>query len=200
MRTRAPRPRPSRVAEHLAQAEPPAPEVAEAILARVRERQRAVGYDGDLAMWLAKVTPPGPGVAMKLKYGANPHQSFAEAVPLDAATQPVEVLNGNPSYINLLDALNAWQLVREAKLATGPRGRGVLQARLAGGRRARGAARAGAGARLRGGGRRSSRPRRSPTCARAAPTRSARSATSPRSPSRWTTPPRASSPASSPTA
>jgi hypothetical protein len=48
----------SRVAEHLAQAEPPAPEVAEAILARVRERQRAVGYDGDLGLWLAKVTPP----------------------------------------------------------------------------------------------------------------------------------------------
>ncbi len=56
---------------------------------------------------------------MKLKYGANPHQSFAEAVPLDAATAPVAVENGNPSYINLLDALNAWQLVREARLATG---------------------------------------------------------------------------------
>jgi len=56
---------------------------------------------------------------MKLKYGANPHQSFAEATPLDPATQPVEVLNGNPSFINLLDGLNAWQLVREAKLATG---------------------------------------------------------------------------------
>jgi phosphoribosylaminoimidazolecarboxamide formyltransferase/IMP cyclohydrolase len=56
---------------------------------------------------------------MKLKYGANPHQSFAELVPLDAGTEPVEVLNGNPSYINLLDALNAWQLVREARLATG---------------------------------------------------------------------------------
>ena len=56
---------------------------------------------------------------MKLKYGANPHQSFAEAVALAPATQPFEVLNGNPSYINVLDALNAWQLVREAKLATG---------------------------------------------------------------------------------
>jgi phosphoribosylaminoimidazolecarboxamide formyltransferase/IMP cyclohydrolase len=56
---------------------------------------------------------------MKLKYGANPHQSFAEATPLDPSTQPFEVLNGNPSYINVLDALNAWQLVREAKLATG---------------------------------------------------------------------------------
>jgi phosphoribosylaminoimidazolecarboxamide formyltransferase/IMP cyclohydrolase len=56
---------------------------------------------------------------MKLKYGANPHQSFAELAPLDAESEPVEVLNGNPSYINGLDALNAWQLVREARLATG---------------------------------------------------------------------------------
>ena len=46
------------IAAHLAQAEPPAPEVAEAILARVRARQREVGYDGNLATWLAKVTPP----------------------------------------------------------------------------------------------------------------------------------------------
>jgi NADPH-dependent glutamate synthase beta subunit-like oxidoreductase len=38
-------------------AEPPTPAVADAILARVRERQRAVGYDGDLGAWLARVTP-----------------------------------------------------------------------------------------------------------------------------------------------
>jgi NADPH-dependent glutamate synthase beta subunit-like oxidoreductase len=48
----------SGVSAHLADAEPPTPEVAEAILARVRARQREVGYDGDLAAWLAKVTPP----------------------------------------------------------------------------------------------------------------------------------------------
>jgi hypothetical protein len=47
-----------RVAAHLARAEPPAPAVAEAILARVHERQRQVGYEGDLAAWLEKVTPP----------------------------------------------------------------------------------------------------------------------------------------------
>jgi NADPH-dependent glutamate synthase beta subunit-like oxidoreductase len=46
------------VAAHLTDAEPPSPELAEAILARVRARQREVGYDGDLAAWLAKVTPP----------------------------------------------------------------------------------------------------------------------------------------------
>jgi ferredoxin--NADP+ reductase len=48
----------SRVAVHLAQAEPPAAGVVEGILARVRVRQRAVGYGGDLDTWLAKVTPP----------------------------------------------------------------------------------------------------------------------------------------------
>ncbi len=46
------------VAAHLAHAEPPTPEVAEAILERVRARQKTVGYEGDLDAWLAKVTPP----------------------------------------------------------------------------------------------------------------------------------------------
>ena len=48
---------------------------------------------------------------MQLKYGCNPHQQFAAADPIGAA--PVELLNGQPSLINWLDALNAWQLVRE---------------------------------------------------------------------------------------
>ncbi len=56
---------------------------------------------------------------MKLKYGTNPHQSEASIEPVLAGTQPIELLNGNPSLINLLDALNAWQLVREARSATG---------------------------------------------------------------------------------
>lgn len=52
---------------------------------------------------------------MHLKYGCNPHQSFAIAKPI--ADAPVRLLNGTPSIINLLDALNAWQLVSEIKLA-----------------------------------------------------------------------------------
>jgi phosphoribosylaminoimidazolecarboxamide formyltransferase/IMP cyclohydrolase len=52
---------------------------------------------------------------MQLKYGCNPHQLFASADPLGAA--PVELLNGQPSMINWLDALNAWQLVLELKSA-----------------------------------------------------------------------------------
>jgi phosphoribosylaminoimidazolecarboxamide formyltransferase/IMP cyclohydrolase len=56
---------------------------------------------------------------MRLKYGCNPHQGHASAEPVREGRAPVEVLNGNPSYINLLDALNAWPLVREARRATG---------------------------------------------------------------------------------
>lgn len=52
---------------------------------------------------------------MRLKYGCNPHQSEASALPLDPERLPLGLENGNPSYINLLDALNAWQLVRELR-------------------------------------------------------------------------------------
>jgi phosphoribosylaminoimidazolecarboxamide formyltransferase/IMP cyclohydrolase len=54
---------------------------------------------------------------MQLKYGTNPHQAFASADPIAGA--PVQLLNGQPSIINLLDALNAWQLVRELRQALG---------------------------------------------------------------------------------
>jgi phosphoribosylaminoimidazolecarboxamide formyltransferase/IMP cyclohydrolase len=54
---------------------------------------------------------------MLLKYGCNPHQAFAAAEPIAGA--PVQLLNGQPSLINLLDALNAWPLVRELRQALG---------------------------------------------------------------------------------
>merc|ERR1719296_272215 len=50
-----------------------------------------------------------------LKYGCNPHQKPA-TVSTDGVS-PFEVVNGNPGYINLLDALNAWQLVKEVREA-----------------------------------------------------------------------------------
>jgi phosphoribosylaminoimidazolecarboxamide formyltransferase / IMP cyclohydrolase len=56
---------------------------------------------------------------MKLKYGTNPHQALATAEPLDPHHVPVRVLHGAPSMINFLDALNAWQLVRELRDALG---------------------------------------------------------------------------------
>ncbi len=56
---------------------------------------------------------------MELKYGTNPHQGRASAVPIRPDAPPLEVLSGKPSFINFLDALNAWQLVREARAALG---------------------------------------------------------------------------------
>src|SRR4029453_2639564 len=54
---------------------------------------------------------------MQLKYGCNPPQAFASAEPIGAA--PLKLVNGQPSLINLLDALNAWQLVRELRQTLG---------------------------------------------------------------------------------
>ena len=55
---------------------------------------------------------------LELKYGCNPNQKPAR-VFADGGDLPVSVLNGRPGYINLLDALNGWQLVKELKEATG---------------------------------------------------------------------------------
>ena len=52
-----------------------------------------------------------------LKYGCNPHQKNAEVI--FNGVPPLKVLNGTPSYINILDAIAAWQLVKELKAATG---------------------------------------------------------------------------------
>ncbi|NLS79011.1 MAG: phosphoribosylaminoimidazolecarboxamide formyltransferase [Chloroflexi bacterium] len=54
---------------------------------------------------------------IQLKYGTNPHQIPASITLPDPS--PLQVLNGAPGYINLLDALGAWQLVRELREATG---------------------------------------------------------------------------------
>jgi len=54
-----------------------------------------------------------------LKYGCNPNQSPAKIFMGGGGDLPIEVLNGRPGYINFLDALNGWQLVRELKAATG---------------------------------------------------------------------------------
>lgn len=54
---------------------------------------------------------------IELKYGCNPHQKPARIFMQDGSELPVTVLSGNPGYINFLDALNGWQLVRELKEA-----------------------------------------------------------------------------------
>lgn len=54
----------------------------------------------------------------ELKYGCNPNQKPSR-IYMEEGELPIEVLNGRAGYINLLDALNGWQLVRELKKATG---------------------------------------------------------------------------------
>ena len=56
---------------------------------------------------------------LDLKYGCNPHQQPASIYMKDGSELPIKVLNGKPGYINLLDAFNSWQLVKELKEATG---------------------------------------------------------------------------------
>jgi len=55
---------------------------------------------------------------LALKYGCNPNQKPSR-IYMQEGELPIEVLNGRPGYINFLDALNSWQLVKELKAATG---------------------------------------------------------------------------------
>ena len=53
----------------------------------------------------------------ELKYGCNPNQKPSKIYMHDGTELPIEILNGRPGYINFLDALNSWQLVKELKEA-----------------------------------------------------------------------------------
>ena len=57
--------------------------------------------------------------SLPLRYGTNPQQAPARVFMKNDTVLPITVLGGSPGYINLLDALNAWQLVRELKTALG---------------------------------------------------------------------------------
>ena len=56
---------------------------------------------------------------LELKYGCNPNQKPSKIYMADGSDLPITVLSGKPGYINFLDALNGWQLVKELKVATG---------------------------------------------------------------------------------
>ena len=56
---------------------------------------------------------------LELKYGCNPNQKPARIFMRSGGELPLQVLNGRPGYINFMDALNSWQLVRALKQATG---------------------------------------------------------------------------------
>ena len=56
---------------------------------------------------------------LQLKYGCNPNQKPSRIFMEGGEDLPIEILNGRPGYINLMDAFNSWQLVRELRSATG---------------------------------------------------------------------------------
>ena len=78
--------------------------------------EQTADYDSAISEFFRK-RYAGDGVQqLSLRYGTNPHQSPASAY-MKQGRLPFKVLNGSPGYINLLDSLNAWPLVRELKAA-----------------------------------------------------------------------------------
>lgn len=75
-------------------------------------------YDQTIADFFRKKYAGDGLQQVSLRYGANPHQKPAAALNKDGPL-PFTVLNGAPGYINLLDSLNAWPLVKELKQALG---------------------------------------------------------------------------------
>ncbi|CAI5703357.1 unnamed protein product [Peronospora effusa] len=84
----------------------------------------AASYDSSISSWLnGQLGNAAPTVTrvykneFALKYGCNPHQIPAAILSRVGSKLPFTVLNGTPGYINLLDAANAYQLVRELRLS-----------------------------------------------------------------------------------
>ena len=67
-----------------------------------------------------------------LKYGCNPNQKPSRIYMADGSDLPLTILNGRPGYINFLDALNSWQLVKELKEAGEAAGRAGTEAAAGG--------------------------------------------------------------------
>jgi len=101
----------------------------------VKAFQHVVGYDKTISSYLSSTKIPEFSKddtkieelritrcykkEFDLKYGVNPHQIPASVLSIEDHSLPFKVLNGTPSYINLMDALNAWQLVNELHKSTG---------------------------------------------------------------------------------
>jgi phosphoribosylaminoimidazolecarboxamide formyltransferase/IMP cyclohydrolase len=79
-------------------------------------------YDGAITQWMSSdnMVPRLYTKQKNLKYGLNPHQKNAAIYTINGENQlPFTVLNGDPGYINMLDAVQSWQLVKEAKETLG---------------------------------------------------------------------------------
>lgn len=80
--------------------------------------EHTADYDAAISDFFRKQYAADGHQYLALRYGANPHQKPA-ATYVKEGTLPFKVLCGSPGYINLLDALNSWPLVKELRLALG---------------------------------------------------------------------------------
>lgn len=80
--------------------------------------EHTADYDTAIAQFLRKSYAGNGEQQISLRYGVNPHQKPATAF-IEGAKLPFKVLSGSPGYINLLDILSAWPLVKELKQALG---------------------------------------------------------------------------------
>lgn len=80
--------------------------------------EQTADYDNAISGFFRKKYAGDGSQYQQLRYGANPHQKPASAY-VPGGKLPFKVLGGSPGYINLLDALNAWPLVKELKQALG---------------------------------------------------------------------------------
>ncbi|KAL7912079.1 bifunctional purine biosynthesis protein [Trichoderma velutinum] len=80
--------------------------------------EHTADYDAAISEFFRKEYAGSGDQQMALRYGANPHQKPASAYTANQQL-PFKVLSGSPGYINLLDSLNAWPLVKELKEALG---------------------------------------------------------------------------------
>ncbi|EYB83136.1 hypothetical protein Y032_0342g3040 [Ancylostoma ceylanicum] len=81
--------------------------------------EHTASYDESISGYMRRQFAGNGERSLPLRYGTNPHQkSDAELFAVEEE-MPIKVLNGAPGYINILDALNGWQLVKELTDATG---------------------------------------------------------------------------------
>ncbi|KAJ5812143.1 hypothetical protein N7474_008444 [Penicillium riverlandense] len=80
--------------------------------------EQTADYDSAISTFFRKEYAGNGLQQLSLRYGTNPHQKPASAFMVQGKL-PFKVLNGAPGYVNLLDALNAWPLVKELKQALG---------------------------------------------------------------------------------
>ncbi|XP_048730789.2 bifunctional purine biosynthesis protein ATIC-like [Ostrea edulis] len=83
----------------------------------VKAFNHTADYDAAISDYFRRQYSAGMS-QLNLRYGMNPHQKPAQ-ISTNMAELPLKVMNGSPGFINLLDALNGWQLVRELKAALG---------------------------------------------------------------------------------